>query len=166
MQPRKTIYLLPIVIIPLFCLGACSRGPERQLIGQWQMDIEKTRAEIESRMDEQNEEGSAAHAFGRALLGAVSMQQRELTFNRDGTVRAVVRGNPEQIPWPGGGAVLQQEKGEWQAEQVGPNVVKVRIAGGEREFADWRAEIHFESNDRFYYYTGEDLDVREYWARH
>ena len=161
----KTIGLLLVALVVVLWLGTCSRGPERRLIGTWRMDFEATKAEIEKKLAEETEEGSAAQAFGRAFLAAAGMQEREMTFSRDGTVRSVIRGNPERIPWPGGGAVLHEEEGRWQAEQVDDDVLKVKITGGEREFADWRAEIHFEDNDRFYYYTGGEMKVREYWFR-
>ena len=165
MKYWKTISLLLVFLSVGLWFGVYSRGPEGLLIGQWRMDFEATKTEIENQMAQETDAGSAAQAFGRAFLEASGMQRREITFNRDGTVRAVIRGDPEQIPWPGGGTVLREEQGTWQAERVSDDVLKVQITGGEREFADWQAEIHFENNDRFYYYTGREMKVREYWNR-
>ncbi len=147
------------------CLAGCGRGPERWLVGQWQMDMAATRAGIEAAIERETEEDSVERALRQAFLAGVAMQQREMTFYRDGTVRAVVRGDPEQIPWPGGGAVLQEEEGEWQAVEAADGMLGLRVVGGDRQFADWRVELRFVDRDRFYYYTGEEMNVREYWTR-
>ena len=145
------------------CAG-CGRGPGRRLVGRWQMDVDATVAEIREHLGEA-EEGSAAKAMTEAFLAAVQMQQREFTFGRDGTVQAVVRARPGHVPGLGAGAVLQRETGEWEAAEAGENALTLRITGGERQFADWEAVLHFESDDRLFYYTGPDDNVREYWIR-
>ena len=164
-MPRaRTVTVAAWVCLALAALSGCGRGPGRRLVGRWELDVDATAAEIRKSMADA-EEGSAARAMAEAFLAAAEMQQRQFTFARDGTVRAVVRAHPDRVPGLGAGVVLQREEGNWEVVEAGEDTLTLRITGGERDFADWQAVLHFEGDDRLYYYTGAEEDVREYWVR-
>ena len=162
-RTRSMLAVGCLAIAPALLAG-CGRGPERRLLGRWQMDVEATVAEIREHLGEA-EEGSPERALAEAFLAGAEMQQWEYTFRRDGTVRAVVRAHPDRVPGLGAGVVLHEETGEWEVAEAGENKLTLRITGGERQFAHWDNVLHFESDDRLYYYTGADGAVREYWVR-
>lgn len=164
MSRARTFTIAALACLALAALGGCRRGPGRRLVGQWELDVQATAAEIRQEMADA-EEGSAARAMAEALLSVVEMQQRLFTFARDGTVRAVVRAHPDRVPGLGAGVALHREDGNWEVVEADEDTLTLRITGGEREFADWQAVLHFEGDDRFYYHTGAEGNVREYWVR-
>lgn len=162
--------------ISLFVLTAvflwpygCGRGPERRLRGVWVLDRETTIEQRRKRMDEladkdEDWHGSAAHALSEALLAAAQMREREYTFNADGTVRVVVRADRNAVPGIGGDVTLAQERGEWKITEVGEETLTVRITGGEQYFDGWERVLHFDGDDRVFYYR-HDPESRIYWGR-
>lgn len=164
MRRQSTMRAAACLAAALALIAGCGRGPGRRLLGRWQMDVDATVAEIREHLGEA-EAGSPAHALAEAFLAGAEMRQWEYTFRRDGTVRAVVRARPGHVPGLGAGVELQREQGEWEVVEAGEETLTIRITGGERQFADWEKALHFEGDDRLYYYTGPDGAVREYWVR-
>lgn len=154
----------------LFFAGCGPPKPEGRLIGRWRLDGERTLSEARRHFDEQKEDikGTAEEQAINLGLGLVEtmvkMQDREMTFKADGTVRAVIRSAAGQILGMGGGIVMREEEAFWEVLGYDGDAVTVLIKGGEAEFAEWERVLHFEDGNRFYFYTA-GAGVREYWVR-
>lgn len=107
----RTTILLPFLFLLFFLLGACSKSPDKQIIGTWNLDVESALAEIENEQERE---------MARAFMGAMSIS---MTFESNGTASMNMTMGGES----------ESKAGTWTTISTGENTVKISMTTADEE---------------------------------
>jgi hypothetical protein len=107
--------VLPFAFLLLFAFSACSKTPDKQIVGTWGLDVEAAFAELP---EEQRE----------AARGFMSELEMSVTINGNGTISMRAKMGDED----------ETKSGTWTTASMGDNSIKIAItlAGDEDEEAE------------------------------